>query len=404
MGQKMKRSDTICVLDIGSTKVCCCIANVSKGYIDIRGIGYCSCTGIVSGVIVEMESVCKSISTAVELAEAQARSRVKSAYVSISGKNVISRIDKCSSEIGGRLVTQEDINKMLYRETQVTPGHVIIHKIPIMFTIDDLPGIKNPVGMVADLLECQMSVIEAPKAQVNNLFVCLSKSHIEVDGIVASPYASGLAMCQENDDRIIVIEVGGSTTSVSFWYNGAFSGVKNVPIGGGHLTLSLSKELGISYADAERLKVLYGSAISYAYESDENVMAAVLDENDVLRMQQVSKSSINNIVQEKVAQLADLLNNQISESEFNDFSKKLVLTGGGSQMPGIADLMAMKLKKNILQRDLKIYTRDFTPNYATTIGLLKYAVHDKLDTLPEKEDGFDFEDVLQKLMNFFKKN
>ena len=73
-------------------------------------------------------------------------------------------------------------------------------------------------------------------------------------------------------------------------------------------------------------------------------------------------------------------------------------------MPGIADLMAMKLKKNILQRDLKIYTRDFTPNYATTIGLLKYAVHDKLDILPEKEDGFDFEDVLQKLMNFFKKN
>lgn len=399
----MKRSDTICVLDIGSTKVCCCIANVSKGYIDIRGMGYCSCTGIVSGVIVEMDSVCKSISTAVELAEAQARSRVKSAYVSIGGKNIICRIDKCTDEIGGRLISQEDVNRMLYKEANSKSGNVIIHKIPIVFSIDDLQGIRNPVGMVGDLLECQMSVIEAPKAQVNNLFVCMSKCHIEVDGIVAAPYASGLALCGENDDRIIVIEVGGSTTSVSFWYNGAFSGVKIVPIGGGHLTYLLSKELGISYADAERLKVLYGSAISYAYESDENVMAAVLDENEVLRMQQVSKASINDIVQGKVAQLADLLNSQILESEFNDFSNKLILTGGGSQMPGIADLMAVKLKKNILHREIKIYTKDFTPNYATTIGLIKYGIQDKIDMSTEKQDGFDFEDALQKIMKFFKK-
>ena len=411
----MKRQNSICVLDIGSTKICCCIANISRDdTVEITGIGYCSCTGIVAGVIVEMNSVCKSIATAIEMAESQAKTRVTSAYVSISGKNVKSYIEQYKCHIGGRLINKYDIVNMLQQTNVKLSNDVVLHKIPVIFNIDGLGNIKSPLGMIATDLSAQVCVITASKTQVDNLFVCLSKCHLDIKGIIEAHYASGLALIDENaeNESLNLIEVGGSTTAVSFWYNGAFCGMKIIPIGGGHITDELTKELGISYADAERLKVLYGAAIPTTYENDGGILTAVIDDDDSIQMRQISKSSVNQIVQLCIEKLVDIIKMEIDNSKFKDFSKGTIITGGGSQFPGLADVLALKMQKSIIRKSLCDIKQpdgsNFTPNYATVVGLLKYVQQLRKDEEDDKKSGrnwFDFEKILyylSKTINRFK--
>lgn len=387
----MKRQNSVCVLDIGSTKICCCIANISDD-IEIIGLGYCACTGIVAGVIVEMNSVCKSIATAIEMAETQAKTRVTSAYVSISGKNIRSYIEKYEYHIGGRLINKYDIVHMLQQDNTLSGHEVVLHKIPVIFNIDGLSDIKSPLGMIANDLCAQVCVITAPRAQVDNLFVCLSKCHVDIKGIIEAHYASGLALIDENteNESINLIEVGGSTTAVSFWYNSAFCGMQIVPLGGAHITDELTKELGVSYADAERLKVLYGAAIPASYENDGGVLTAVIDENDSIRMQQISKYSVNQIVQPCIEKLVDIVKKTIDSSKFRNFSKGTIITGGGSQFPGFSDILALKMQKSVIRRFISDIKQPdgsiFTPNYATTVGLLKYVLQLRKDEQDEKKN------------------
>lgn len=406
----MGRSDIISVIDIGSTKICCCIASVLKGEINILGIGYCACTGIVSGVIVEMESVCKSVSNAIDLAEAQAKRRLECVYVSISGKNITAKIEKYKQHIGGRLVDAEDIVHMLKKHAYSDDSKmVVLHKLPVTFSIDNLHGIKSPIGMIADNLEARVAVIEAPKTQVNNLLVCLSKCHVEAEGIVAAPYASGLSFMNDGDeyDQITVLDLGGGATSISFFYNGEFCGLRTVPFGGGHITNELSKNLGISYADAERLKVLYGSAIPSVYDEDDSVLAAVPDDNNTIRMQQISKNAINQIIQPCIEQLIAEINDQLKNSPFTEFGKNIILTGGASQFPGLADSIALTLNKNVVLRNftgvLPFRYGELTPGYSTSIGLLKYAQQINREEISDhRYNQFDFESIVQKIIAFFK--
>ncbi len=397
----MKRQNFVCVLDIGSTKICCCIANRSNNNIDIKGLGYCACTGIVSGVIVEMDSVCKSVATAIEMAEAQSKSRVKSVYVSISGKTIKSYIEKYTHHIGGRLINKHDIIQMLRQNNEASENHVILHKMPIIFGIDGLNNIRSPLGMLATDLSAQVSIMTAPRAQVDNLLVCLSKCHLDIRGIVESHYASGLALIDENADneKINLIEIGGSSTALSFWYNGAFCGMNIIPIGGGHITNDLTNGFGVSYADAERLKVLYGAAIPATYENDSGVITAVIDNIDSIQMQQISKGSVNKIVQPCIEKLANLISDVLKSSPFSDFSKSTILTGGSSQFPGISDLLSLLLQKNVYHKKFENIKNfdgsEFTQNYATMIGLLKYAIQEQKDENEQniRHKSFDFENI-----------
>ncbi len=400
---KIKRQEIICVLDIGSTKVCCCIASVSKNNVlIIHGLGCCSCTGIASGVIIEMESVCKSVSTAIELAEAQAKCRVESVYVSTSGKNINTYIKKYEKQIGGRLISENDIVDMLRNDDAANSEYVILHKIPIIFSIDGMNGIKNPKGMVAERIGAHVSIIEAKKTQVSNLFICLSKCHLRIDGIIAGQYASGFGIVDDKDtedNRTTLIDFSGSNTSISFWYNGALCGIIVIPIGGGHITKDLCNELCVSYADAERLKVLYGSAMSSNYEDDDSILAAMVSNTNHIDMQQVSKETINKVVQQRLDNLTDLVVLKISNSEFSDFANRFIVTGGASQFPGMLDLLTMKLKKNVQRKSYEdiICKFELTPNYATIVGLLKYAMKDRTESKNQT-----LEKYLQKLFSFFR--
>ena len=337
----MAIKNVVTTLDIGSTKVCCCIANVfDDGHFNLLGVGYCACLGVKSGVIIDMGAVEKAIAKAVETAEQMANYRVKSVYVSISGKNVESKIVNMSLNMGGRIVTQEDVIYLLSSCNKNRADREIIHSIPILYSVDSLNGIKDPVGMIANQLSVNMNLVTVPKAQLHNLLVCLARCHIEPLGVVASGYASGLYVMDEADaaGNQIVVDFGGGTTAISFFYNGMFCGSEVIPIGGKSITADIAYGLNISTINAERLKTLHGASFVSISDEQDMIFAPVIEDDDVINLQQIPKSSLNQIIRPRVEEILLAVKQKIKESVFGeDFSRSIIITGGGSLLTGIKD-------------------------------------------------------------------
>ncbi|MDR1551223.1 MAG: cell division protein FtsA [Holosporaceae bacterium] len=378
----MEANSTVTVLDIGSTKVCCCIANTfADGHFEIIGIGCCVCGGVKAGVIVDMKSVERSIANAVENAENIANFRVKSVYVSISGKGVESRIANVGLNIGGRVVKSEDLMSLFEYCEQETEERAVIHSIPVFYSVDSLHGVMNPIGMIAKNLSVRMNLTTAPKVQLDNLLICLARCHLDPVEIVSAVYASGLCVVDEEDllSNQIVIDFGGETTSIGFFYRGTFSGMEVIPLGGSNITADIAYGLDTSLANAERLKTLYGSAFASIQDGREVVFAPVIeDDENVINLQQIPKNSLNQIIQARVEEILDLVKKKINASAFtNDFSRSVIITGGGSLLSGIRGFASSVMNKRIKVKKMEDFIDgvDVPINsvFSVAIGMIKFA-------------------------------
>ncbi len=378
----MKPRNIVTLLDIGSSKVCCCIVNIhNDGKFDILGIGYCMCVGVKRGIISDLESVKNSIAKAIEIAEKTANFQVKHVYVNISGKDIKSKIINASINIGGKIIKNEDISYLLsICNGDGDSSEEVIHTVPIMYSIDSLSGIKNPVGMIANKLSINMNIITAPKIQLKNILICLAMCHLEVAGVIATSYASGLCAFDESELQLpyIVIDFGANTTSLAFFYNGVFCGSEIIPLGGAHITNDIAYGLNISYASAERLKTLNGAAFVSIDDERDMVLAPVIEDDNVIDLQQISKSTLNQIIQARVEEILKKIKIRIDESIFKDDFNNcgVVVTGGGSQLTGIrdfsADILNTKIKlKKIISPAFDASSK-ITNDFSVVIGMIKF--------------------------------
>ncbi|MDR0753505.1 MAG: cell division protein FtsA [Holosporaceae bacterium] len=379
----MRSNNALTVLDIGSTKICCCIAETfSNGRFEIIGVGYCACSGVKSGIIVDMPSVEKSIARAIESAEKMANLQIKSVYVSISGKNIQSTIINLSINVGGRVITNEDMLTIFNFNCNhlENESRVAIHSIPISYSIDSLHGIKNPVGMIAHNLGVDMNLVTAPKSQLDNLLLCLTRCHLDPIGIVASIYASGLGVMDEEEmlDSQIIIDFGGETTSIGFFYRGIFSGMAVIPLGGKNITSDIAYGFNTSIANAEKLKTLHGSAFLSLRDENDAIFIPVMEDDDIINLQKISRNSLNQIIQPRVAEILNIVKKRITESSFtNDFSNNVIITGGGSMLTSMKDYAS-----GIINKKVKIKKMDasvggteiqISNDFSVAVGLLKFA-------------------------------
>lgn len=377
----MATKNVITTLDIGSTKVCCCIAkSLDDGRFVLMGVGYCACLGVKSGVVIDMGAVEKAIAKAVEDAEKMANYRVKSVYVSISGRNVESKIVRMSLNIGGRTISSEDLVYLLSSCNKGRTDCEIIHSIPILYGVDSLNGIKDPVGMVAHQLSVNMNLVSVPKTQLHNILACLSRCHLESVGVIAAAYASGLYVMDETDmtGNLIVIDFGGGTTSISFFYNGVFCGSAVVPMGGKNITSDVAYGLNISTVNAERLKTLYGASMVSIADEQDMIFAPVIEDDDVISLQQIPKSTLNQIIQPRVDEILQAVKQKIRESVFGeDFARRIVITGGGSLLTGIKDSVETTLRKKIKLKKVNdaIDGTDvqIDNDFSVALGMVKFA-------------------------------
>ena len=347
--------DTIAALDVGSTKVCCFIAQrQDDGSARITGIGHQIARGIRGGAVVDMDDLEHSIRAAVDAAEEMANQRIRSVVVNISGGQPTSANVKVEVALNGHAINEADLRRMLEhgRAHHDSPDRDLLHAIPVDYTIDGNEGIRDPRGMYGERLGVAIHVIGALTGPLRNLNTVINRCHLDIDARVVSPFAAGLA-CLVEDERelgVTCIDMGGGTTSLAVFMSGQLVHTDLIPIGGQHVTSDIARGLSTPVIQAERLKTLYGSALPSPSDDREMLKVPLVGEEDHSAGNQISRSLLNQIIQPRIEETFELVRSRLESSGFDKaVGRRVVLTGGGSQMQGVRDLAAGILDKQVRQ-------------------------------------------------------
>ncbi|HXQ52316.1 MAG TPA: cell division protein FtsA [Stellaceae bacterium] len=380
--------EPVAAIDIGTTKVCCFIAKLDGDKPRIVGIGHQISRGVKNGAIVDIEAASHSIATAVNAAEQMAGEQIAEAVVNISGGFGASRLVKAEITVNGREISDGDMRRVLelgYRLKEPAE-RTVIHSVPVGFSIDGSRGIRDPRGMFGQKLAVNMNVVTAASSSLRNLATCVGRCHLEIAALVVSPYAAGLAALVEDESElgVSVIDMGGGTTTIAVFFDGNLVFSDTVPVGGGHVTNDIARGLSTPIAHAERMKTLYGSAISSSADERETISVPQVGEDDDGQPIHVPKSLLVGIIAPRLEETFEMVRDRLEASGFDKIvGRRIVLTGGACQLPGTRELAALILDKQIrVGRPLRIAgLAEATngPAFATTAGLVHFAFSERAE-------------------------
>ena len=383
------RGGAVAGLDVGSSKVCCFIARPGEdGRPRVVGIGQQASRGVRSGAVVDLQAAERAIASAVEAAERMAGETVEQVVVNLSGGQPMSASIPVEVAIDGHPVDESDLRRALdrHRLAEVMNGHAgpgreMVHSIPTGFAIDGSRGIRDPRGMYGERLGVAMHVVTAASGPLRNLATCVERCHLDVAALVVSPYAAGLAALveDETDLGVTLVDMGGGTTTIAVFGEGQVLHTDCIPVGGSHVTNDIARGLSTSRAHAERMKTLYGHAMAAAADARESIEVPQVGEEDEGVTQQVPRSLLTGIIQPRLEETFELVRSRLEASGADGVAgRRVVLTGGASQLPGLRDLAALILDKQVrLGRPVRVAglaEATHGPAYATCAGLLTYAV------------------------------
>jgi cell division protein FtsA len=377
------RDKIIGVLDVGTSKVCCFIARLTDdGGYKVIGIGHQVSTGMKAGVVVDMEETERSIRAAVDAAERMAGLPVDSVYVSVTGGGLQSEIVAVDVAVAGHEIGQVDMQHALDsgRAAYATDGREVIHAIPVSFSVDGAEGIRDPRGLVGERLGINMHIVTAAAGPVRNLEACVNRGHLNVAGLVAAPYASGLSVLVEDEKALgtILLDMGGGTTSIAVFMDGAFVFTDTVPVGGQHVTTDIARGLLTPIAHAERLKTLYGSTLAGPTDDRDVIDVPQLGEADGDNATSIPRSMLVRIIRPRIEETLELVRERLVDSGFDKMAgRRLVLTGGAAQLPGVRELAARILDKKV-RIGQPAHVNGLAdvmhgPAFSASVGLLNYA-------------------------------
>ncbi|MDJ1305646.1 MAG: cell division protein FtsA [Candidatus Midichloria sp.] len=374
-----QRKNVIAVLDIGSSKILCSIAKFSSSS-ELEVIGYSNyiSEGIRSGIITNLQAATESIAQAIEEAEKNSGIRVSNIYVNISSNNLISHQLSAEIDVTGHEINSKDMNKLLfqvldkYKDQQVS----VIHSFIYDYVLDGNRGITNPLGMYGSNLSCEVNVLVTPNNIIANLANCLSKCQLDVNAYIASSYVSGVACLTPNEMKmgVVLIEIGSCCSSISIFANSQMIFTDGIPVGGHHITNDIAKGLSISYEDAERIKILYGTAISTSIESKENIELAAEDENEEPNL--ISRAILAEIIRARSEEILELLEHKIVHAGFSIASNKIVLTGGSANLNGLKELVghmfSAKVRIGYSKLIMGLESEEKNMAFAVSVGMLAH--------------------------------
>src|SRR5690349_18455971 len=382
------RGSLITALDIGTTKICCFIAKLEDDRPRVLGIGHQISRGVRNGGIVDLEATGTSVLNAVHAAEEMAGETIERVVANLSGGFSASRIIKAEIGITGREITDAEMRRVLeHGYLMREPGdRQIIHSVPVGFSVDDSRGIRDPRGMLGERLGVNMHVVTASAASVRNHTAAVGRSHLEVEALVVSPYASGLSCLVEDEIGlgVTVVDMGGGTTTIGVFFDGNLIFADNVPVGGGHVTNDIARGLSTSIADAERMKTLFGSAMPSSTDEREMIAVPQIGEEDDGHVNHLPKSLLVGIIAPRIEETFELVRNRLEASGFDRIAgRRVVLTGGACQLHGAREFAGLILDKQVRigrpQRVAGLAEATGGPAFATTAGLLHFALSESAE-------------------------
>ena len=369
-------------LDLGTTKTCCLIADVSGGNLSVIGVGRAPSAGLRKGVVVNIESTVESIQRAIAEAEHQAGVKVGAAYVSVGGEHIkgltshgviaVSRKD--------REIVQEDVERVLEaaKAVPIPQDREIIHVLTQEYLIDNQDGIREPVGMSGVRLEAVVHVVTGAATSVSNVMKSCQRAGVQVRDLVLQPLASAEAVLtpDERELGVCLMDIGGGTTDILVVWEGAVRYTGVVPVGGQQCTRDLAIGLATPNEEAEQLKRRFGVAkVSLVNEGEMVEVAGVGGRG----AKSVDRALIAKVLQPRMEEIFALAAEQLKASGFHGrLAGGIVLSGGGSLLPG-----ACELAEEVIGRPTRIGKPQGLKGlvdvvqgteYATAVGLVKHGM------------------------------
>lgn len=396
-GRPKQKGSVIAALDIGSTKIACFIARITddEGNFEVLGIGHQASAGILKGTVTDLSAAESAIRQTVHAAENMAAEAMKGyplreVIINVPGVHVKSHNFSVNVDINGHPVSDNDIRRALAKaQDHAVSGDIeLIHSIPAGFSIDGHAGVKNPRGMVGQAMDVGIHLVTADIAALRNMATCIERSHLDVTALCHDAYAAGLATLVEDEMDLgcAVINMGGGVTSIAVFQGGALTFCDAIPVGGQHVTNDIARGLTTSINDAERLKTLYGSATASSTDDNELIDVPLIGETDHLTPNHVPRALMIGVIQQRLEEILEITRDKLKTSGFGlTAGRRVILTGGASQMPGMRDLAQHILDKQVrlgrLLRTGGLAEAVNGPAFATTAGLLTY-ITERTDEIP----------------------
>jgi len=367
---------TIASIDVGTTKVCTTIADISEGGIpQIVGVGIAPSVGLHKGLVVNISEARESIRESVRKAEQASNYKVESAYIGVTGRHVTSLNNRGVVAItrNDRVVRSDDLRRVLTaaQSLKVPNDRRLLHVIPRSYAVDGQAGVKNPVGMHGFRLDVETHVITAAVTSIQNLVKCVRSIGIDVEDLVLEPLASSEAVLTEDEKQVGVIlaDIGGGTTDVAVFKEGSIWHTSILPVAGYQLTRDISIGLGLPFDVAEEMKKRYGSVMPVYENKSEDSTAISQDGHGV------SYQDLCDIIRARVEEIMKLILLELPNSEYEALVPAgLVLTGGSSNLSGIAtlgrEILRLPVRVGAPASMHGIGDTLCDPAYATSVGLL----------------------------------
>jgi len=371
----MKKRNVVASIDVGTTKICTILADVSDGSPRIVGVGISPSKGLHKGLVVNIGEARESIRDSVRKAEQISNYKIESAYVGVTGRHVTSMNNHGVVAItrGDRVVRPDDLKRVLAsaQSVKVANDRRLLHVIPRGYAVDGQTGVDNPVGMHGFRLDVETHVITAAVTSIQNLVKCIHSIGIEIEDLVLEPLASSEAILTEDEKQVGVVmaDIGGGTTDVAVFREGSIWHTSILPVAGYQLTRDVAIGLGLPFEVAEEMKKKYGSVMPVYEGKNEPAPAISKDGHGV------SYQDLCDIIRARVEEVLKLILLEMPNSDYEALVPAgLVLTGGSSNLAGIASL-----GRDVLRIPVRVgaphdiygvgdVLRD--PAYATSVGLV----------------------------------
>ena len=368
-------------LDIGTSKIVAIVGELGpEGQLEIIGIGSHASRGLKKGVVVNIDSTVQSIQRAVEEAELMAGCQIQSVFAGIAGSHIRSMSSHGIVAIRDREVFQPDIDRVIdaAQAVAIPADQKILHILPQEFLIDSQEGIKEPLGMSGVRLEAKVHLVTCAVNAAQNIEKCIQQCGLAVDDIILEQLASSFAVLtdDEKDLGVCLVDIGGGTSDIAIFTEGAIKHTAVIPIAGDQVTNDIAMALRTPTQNAEEIKIKYGCALASLAGENETIKVPSVGERDD---RDLSRQALAEVIEPRYEELFTLIQAELRRSGFEDLIPAgIVLTGGTSKMEGVVELaeeifhMPVNIGKPKSVAGLSDIVRN--PIYATSVGLLQYGL------------------------------
>nr|WP_276609580.1 cell division protein FtsA [Desulfuromonas acetexigens] len=365
-------------LDIGTTKICAIIGNLTEDGLDIVGIGTSPSKGLRKGMVINIDSTVEAIQKSIREAELMAGCEIKSVFAGIAGGHIKGFNSQGVIAIKNREVTSDDVRRVIdaAKAIAIPMDREVIHILPQEFIIDDQDGIKEPLGMSGVRLEAKVHIVTGAIASAQNIVKSCQRAGCDVADIVLEQLASAEAVlsADEKELGVAMIDIGGGTTDIAIFVDGAIKHTAVLSLGGNHLTNDIAVGLRTPVGEAEKIKQQYGCCLTSMVGKDETIEVPSVGGREPRIL---SRQLLAEILEPRVEEIFTLVNREIVRSGFSDLiASGVVITGGTCILPGMPELAEQVFNLPVrrgLPRDIGGLSDVVnSPVYATGVGLVRY--------------------------------